>query len=210
MRIDFSQIIDLTLPVSLQLKPSELVAPYPCTVTTYKRLSRKEGHGLEPDEVVEAEKSPDCASLYLREYFGLTVLLEVPDADELSGPMLQKLVSTWAEEIQAAGAQLMMPPALLLRSSGERGRQVSLSADAILYLSTFGLELIGLESSQVAASDNRRLMEALLDENQMAWLVNLDLQRVVPKKPYFLTALPVLKDVEGVLPCRATLAQVEE
>ncbi len=209
MRIDFSQIIDLTLPVSLQLKPSELVAPYPCTVTTYKRLSRKEGHGLEPDEVVDAEKSPDCASLYLREYFGLTVLLEVPDADELTGPMLQKLVSTWAEEIQAAGAQLMMPPALLLRSSGEKGRQVSLSADAILYLSTFGLELIGLESSQVAASDNR-LMEALLDENQVAWLVNLDLQGVVPNRPYFLTALPVLKDVEGVLPCRATLALVEE
>lgn len=204
---DTEQILDISIPPS-SAEVSGNGPPYAGTTSVYYGLRNRRGYDhLSAAELEELEDQKDLATTKLSYHFGFAMLFSVTaDGAEISSKSLLSVVEPFLNESeQRSGVRPFLPRILFrTRYSGQGAEYPCLAVDAILYLQALGVRLIGLDTPSVDRPDET-LNQALLETNDMAWIVNLNLTQARDEYPYLLAALPLLPYRIGPSPVRAVL-----
>lgn len=213
-RLNYSSIIDISIPHEVSAAGAPLQLPFTGSTVYYRKLvDRADSHPdleeLGDDEIAEVESNRFCARYWLDGYGGTAMVLDVTsDREELSAGELVEAVKRFQEMTSPMRSRMLpapMPPdCLLLRRIGTAG-ETFLSTDAVLYLCSLGVRLVGVESNTIAAAANQAAIEALMGENDLSWLVRVALRNVESNMPFYLCAFPVSSGNTGAAPCRAVL-----
>lgn len=133
---------------------------------------------------------------FLEPYIGPTLVLEIKAA-EISAETFFPIVKQLIESAEA------FPPRLLIKSGWKPSGPVPLlTLEAVQYLHGLAIRLVGVDWPELDNSEN---VKYLLKDNDMVWLVNLDLSKVEAPAVYFLSAMPLRTQTEGETACRAIL-----
>ncbi len=148
------------------------------------------------DAELVAERVNRGMTNFLQPYLGPALVLEIPNA-EISALTFIPIVK---ELIQSPEP---LPSRLLIKSSWKAPSPVPrLTLDAVQYLHGLGIVLLGVDWPYL---DNTEDVAFLLEDNDMVWLVNLDLSKITAPDVFFLSALPIRTDQNGETACRAIL-----
>ncbi len=216
MPIDFTDIHDIArFQSGIDYVPS--APPFSNSTVQYRQLKdRSRLHPdlveVSPEELAELESGIGSALYTLDGYHGFAMVLEIlaPEA-ELEAKHILEPVNEWSRSIYMAdpAPQRMMPPPMpppcLLLRRPEPSRETYLSLDAVLYLRSVGVRLVGVESPAIANDDTVTVIEPLMQEGDLTWLVKLDLRNVQCNRPYYLCAFPIGALRTGPMPCRPVL-----
>lgn len=202
------------MPHEISATRTPLKLPFTGSTVYYRKLvDRADKHPdleeLGTEEIDDLESNRFCAHYSLDGYGGTAMVLDViSDREELSGAELVEAVKRFQEMTSPMRSKMLPPPlppdCLLLRRIGTAG-ETFLSTDAVLYLCSLGVRLVGVESNAIAAAANQAAVEALMDENDLSWLVRLALRNVESNMPFYLCAFPISSGNTGAAPCRAVL-----
>jgi kynurenine formamidase len=204
---DFHNIIDITQPTAT------LSFPLESTMCSYNGISNQfDPADLENGTTIDdLETQRELASLKLGPHVGLCMVFDADSENEaeLNAQHLMKAVKPWLETLFNEGEIDPPLPERVLFRNRRKDSHIGLSADAVLYLVSKGIKLVGIEADQISSSKDSAI-ELLLNEHNVVYLTKLNLSNPKSLYPYFLTAAPLLLDRQGCSPTRATLVALKE
>lgn len=128
----------------------------------------------------------------LTRYLGNCLLLEITsDANEITASLLLSAVERLGEF-----PEQLFPDKIIIKTGFESNdkQYPSLSVDALLWLQSRGIVLVGIDTPSIDA-EGSVLNEAFMNTHKMVWLVNLDLKNASGGRMYFLSALPLVSSL---------------
>jgi hypothetical protein len=146
---------------------------------------------------VVAEIMQEGMKQFLAPYVGPALVIEVTGT-ELSAqtfiPIFDRLTKLTPQAF---------PSRILLKSGWKAPAPMPvLTLDGVLYLYGLGMELIGVDWPVLQDEAD---VTFLMRDNNVVWLVNLDLSDAVAERIFLLYAMPIRTDQDGETACRALL-----
>ncbi len=200
MSRDFSQILDISIPAETTGSLS-LLPPFRSTTTVYYGFPSDAESLDDADSLLEPERL--LTSVSLSPYMGTAFVLDLSDCGEqtINASHILPSLNPFLEL-----EPTKRPRRLLLRtkSAGSTGDKY-LSADALLLFMSQSVSLLGIDTAALDPPGQPSNNEDFLRQNNIVWLLGVNLCDAKVLTNYELVAVPVLSDVLGVCACRAVL-----
>lgn len=220
--LDFKAVTDISCAHDFWPAKARREPPFVGSTVYYRNLVDRSIRNpdfdtMSPEQIAEIEATHTLANYSLNGYYGYAVILDVScDEEELEAKHLIEPFKKWQQSIypeDSQQARLMpppvAPPCILVRRLGKAG-ETFLSIDAVLYLRSLGVQLVGVESSAIAPAHSHEAIESLMDEGDLSWLVRIDLSKAKSDVPYMLCAFPIEHGNTGAVPCRPLLIAIAD
>jgi kynurenine formamidase len=202
------KVLDISVPCpDIDEAPQE--PPFTSTCTIFYRA---DSAAIESEQNFESLPDKNFAYLTLPPYFGSIYVLDLSESTEstITYPLLKSAMEPYLDVPQEQSPLRYLIKTKKKGAPNEPQSSKCLAADALLFLFSQGVVLLGLDTEYLDPPGQNPTVSEFMRNNKMVWLLGLNLENAVSQTRYLLNAFPVMPDQDGVSPARAVLIEVPE